>query len=355
MAWKMRYLIFIYWKMIPMNSLSNVKYFDSRALLLTLGPLNEYWSDPDVFELRVNRFGQLVCVTTKGRKLVDAPFLTKAYLDKLTNTLLSANGLARQPVNDVMLPDGSRCVICWPPAVLTGTVLIAIRKHLTVDKSLEELEAEGRFKKLAIRTYADSHKLTSFEEEMISLRDKGCYVEFLKRAVAGRLNIVVAGATGSGKTTWTRSLLKYVPRTERVLILEDTHEVGSDDHDEIGYLIYGEQEGRLSARECLKACMRLSPDRIFLTELRDDAAWDYIKSANTGNKGSIFSVHSNSATETPGRIADLIKSSEIGRMIDYDMILRTLHATIDVIIYMQDWNVVELLFDPLFKKQHAMR
>ncbi|TXC85491.1 ATPase, T2SS/T4P/T4SS family [Paraburkholderia azotifigens] len=338
-----------------MNAPANIKYFDNRSLLSTLGPLNEYLSDPNIYELRVNRFGQLVCATTKGRVLHDAPFLTRSYLEKLTNTLLNANGLPRRPVNDVLLPDGSRGVICWPPAVLEGTVLIAIRKHLAVDKSLEELDAEGRFKKLQIRTFADSLKLTPFEEEMIALRDSGDYVRFLKQSITCKFNIAIAGATGSGKSTFTRTLLKYVPRSERVLILEDTHEVGSDDHDEIGYLVYGEQEGRLSARECLKTTMRLSPDRIFLTELRDDAAWDYIKSANTGHPGGIFSTHSNSAAETPGRIADLVKSSEVGRMLDYKMILRTIHATLDLIIYMKDWDVVELLYDPLFKKQNAAR
>ncbi|WP_248558683.1 ATPase, T2SS/T4P/T4SS family [Paraburkholderia terrae] len=324
-------------------------------MLSTLGPLNEYLSDPNIYELRVNRFGQLVCATTKGRVLHDAPFLTRSYLEKLTNTLLNANGLPRRPVNDVLLPDGSRGVICWPPAVLEGTVLIAIRKHLAVDKSLEQLDMEGRFKKLQIRTFADSLKLTPFEEEMIVLRDSGDYVRFLKQAITSKFNIAVAGATGSGKSTFTRTLLKYVPRSERVLILEDTHEVGSDDHDEIGYLVYGEQEGRLSARECLKTTMRLSPDRIFLTELRDDAAWDYIKSANTGHPGGIFSTHSNSAAETPSRIADLVKSSDVGRMLDYKMILRTIHATLDLIIYMKDWGVVELLYDPLFKKQNAAK
>ncbi|BDC46117.1 P-type DNA transfer ATPase VirB11 (plasmid) [Paraburkholderia terrae] len=338
-----------------MNAPANIKYFDNRSLLSTLGPLNEYLSDPNIYELRVNRFGQLVCATTKGRVLHDAPFLTRSYLEKLTNTLLNANGLPRRPVNDVLLPDGSRGVICWPPAVLEGTVLIAIRKHLAVDKSLEQLDMEGRFKKLQIRTFADSLKLTPFEEEMIVLRDSGDYVRFLKQAITSKFNIAVAGATGSGKSTFTRTLLKYVPRSERVLILEDTHEVGSDDHDEIGYLVYGEQEGRLSARECLKTTMRLSPDRIFLTELRDDAAWDYIKSANTGHPGGIFSTHSNSAAETPSRIADLVKSSDVGRMLDYKMILRTIHATLDLIIYMKDWGVVELLYDPLFKKQNAAK
>jgi type IV secretion system protein VirB11 len=336
-----------------MNTPATVKYFNNRSLLSTLGPLEPYLNDPDVFELRVNKFGQLVCATRKGRVFHDAPFLTRSYLDRLTDTLCNANTLPRQPVNDLMLPDGSRVVMCWPPAVLEGTVLIAIRKHLAVDKSVEELQDEGRFDQLQVRTYADSMKLTAFEEHMIALRDQANYVQFLKDAVTGKLNIAVAGPTGSGKSTLTRTLLNLVPRTERVMVLQDTHEVGSNVQDEIGYLMYGEQEGRLSARACLKTCMRLSPDRIFLTELRDDAAWDYIKSANTGHPGSIFSAHSNSAAETPTRIADLVKSSEVGRNLDYDMILRTIHATIDVVIYMRDWNVVELLYDPLFKKQNA--
>lgn len=338
-----------------MNAPTNHRHFQNRSLLSTLGPLEPFMSDPDVFELRVNRYGQLVCATRKGRVIHDAPFITRSYLERLTDTLLNANGLPRQPVNDVMFPDGSRGVICWPPAVLEGTVLVAIRKHLSVDKTLEELHAEGRFDKLQVRTHADATKLTPFEEQMIALRDQGQYVQFLKNAVVGKCNIAVAGPTGSGKSTWTRTFLNLVPRTERVMVLQDTHEVGSEAQDEIGYLMYGEQEGRLSARECLKTCMRLSPDRIFLTELRDDAAWDYIKSANTGHPGGIFSTHSNSAAETPTRIADLVKSSEVGRMLDYDMILRTIHATLDVVVYMRDWNVIELLYDPLFKKQNAAR
>jgi type IV secretion system protein VirB11 len=338
-----------------MNTPANVKYFNNRSLISTLGPLEPYLNDPDVYELRINKYGQLVCATRKGRVFHDLPVLTHSYLDRLTDTLCNANTLPRQPVNDLMLPDGSRVVICWPPAVLEGTVLFAIRKHLAVDKTLDELRAEGRFDKLQVRTYADSIKLTPFEEQMIELRDQGDYVRFLQEAVRGKVNIAVAGPTGSGKSTLTRTLLRLVPRNERVMVLQDTHEVGSDVQEEIGYLMYGEQEGRLSARECLKTCMRLSPDRIFLTELRDDAAWDYIKSANTGHPGGIFSTHANSAAETPTRIADLVKSSEVGRNIDYDMILRTIHATIDVIVYMRDWNVVELLYDPLFKKQNAER
>ncbi|WP_200893816.1 hypothetical protein [Burkholderia pseudomallei] len=101
------------------------KHFNNRSLLNTLAPLAPYLDDPDTFELRVNKFGQLVSVTTRGRVFHDLPWLNKAYLERLTGTLLNANTLDPLPVNDLMLPDGSRVVIAWPPAVLEGTVLMA--------------------------------------------------------------------------------------------------------------------------------------------------------------------------------------------------------------------------------------
>ena len=107
----------------------------------------------------------------------------------------------------------------------------------------------------------------------------------------------------------------------------------------------------MSARECLKLCMRLSPDRIFLTELRDDAAWDYLAGANTGHPGGIFSTHADSAASTPARIATLVKASEIGRALDYDVIMKTINTTLDVVVYMEKREVLEILYDPMFKKQ----
>ena len=111
------------------------------------------------------------------------------------------------------------------------------------------------------------------------------------------------------------------PATERVLIMEDVHEVAADNQYEVGYMMYGKQEGRISAKQCLTAAMRLSPDRIFLTERRDDAAWDYLPGANTGHPGGIFSTHANNAVTAFSRIADLVKGSDVGRMMDYAVIL----------------------------------
>ncbi|MEP9672888.1 ATPase, T2SS/T4P/T4SS family [Xanthomonas euvesicatoria] len=321
------------------------------SVWLTLGPLKTYLDDPEVFEVRVNKFGQVVCDTACGRVFHDTPEVTAGYLERLTNTLLNYNGLGRMPINNVLLPDGSRGIICWPPAVLEGTVLIAIRKHLAVNKSLEDLREEGRFNGWKLRSRADVTRLEAFEEELLQFLAAGDLVSFFRLAVRSKRNIAVSGKTGSGKSTFTRTLLMEVPAEERVLLMEDVHEVTSDRQHEIGYMMYGSQEGRVSVSECLKACMRLSPDRIFMTELRDDAAWDYLAGANTGHPGSIFSTHAENAEATPTRIATLVKASEVGRLLDYEVIMKTINTTLDVIVFMKDRQIIDVFYDPHFKKQ----
>ncbi|MGF6996665.1 type IV secretion system protein VirB11 [Paraburkholderia sp. GAS32] len=333
-----------------LGSVARRQISDQETVNFTLGPLRQYLDDPTVFELRINKYCQVVKVTTKGRILVDDLAIDYAYLKKLTASLLSLNRLPEQPVNDLKLPDGSRVVICWPPAVLEGTVLISIRKHLEINKTLEELESEGRFDDIKVRTLTEAMDIEPFEQKMLDLLAAKDYKEFYRAAVLSHRNICICGSTGSGKTVLHRTLLDLVPATERVLVLEDIHEVNSDRLHEIGYMTYGTSEGRISAAACLKACMRLSPDRIFLTELRDDAAWNFLNAANTGHPGAIFTTHADSARQAPGRIADLVKASPVGLGLDYDMILRAIHQTVDVYIFMKKWGVREILYDPRFKK-----
>ena len=307
-----------------------------------------------MFEVRVNKFGQVVTARTDGRERHDEPAITPAYVNNLTNTLLSYNGLGPSPIIDVKLPNGTRGVIVRPPAVLEGTVLICFRKHLQVSKGLEQLRDEGRFDNAKRRTIEDMLKLDPVEERLLGLLDRGDVVGFMREVVRSKKNICVSGKTGSGKSTLTRTLLAEVPPTERVLLLEDVHEVEADNQHEVGYMMYGKQEGRISAKECLTAAMRLSPDRIFLTELRDDAAWDYLTGANTGHPGGIFSTHADNAATTFARIATLVKASEVGRTVDYDVILKTVITTVDVVIYMAEREVKEIYYDPAYRRRQLM-
>ncbi|MCI1047053.1 Flp pilus assembly complex ATPase component TadA [Caballeronia zhejiangensis] len=325
-----------------------------HAVSMTLAPLLRYLDDPDIFEVRVNKFGQVVTARADGRELHDESAITPAYVNNLTNTLLSYNGLGPSPIMDVKLPNGTRGVIVRPPAVLEGTVLICFRKHLQVSKGLEQLRDEGRFENAKRRTIEDMLKLDPVEETLLRLLDRDDVVQFMREAVRSKKNICVSGKTGSGKSTLTRTLLAEVPPSERVLLLEDVHEVQADKQYEVGYMMYGKQEGRVSAKECLTAAMRLSPDRIFLTELRDDAAWDYLTGANTGHPGGIFSTHADNAATTFARIATLVKASDVGRTIDYDVILKTVITTVDIVIYMAEREVKEIYYDPAYRRRQLV-
>lgn len=95
--------------------------------------------------------------------------------------------------------------------------------------------------------------------------------------------------------------------------------------------------------------MRLSPDRIFLTELRDDAAWGYLTGANTGHPGGIFSTHADNAVTTFPRIADLVKGSDVGRTMDYGVIFKAVQVMVDVVIHMDNRDVTEIYYDPVFR------
>lgn len=323
-----------------------------RSIDFTLEPLSRFLNDPNVFEVRVNKPGEVVCDTREGRKFFNVPAITLDYLkNKLASSLASTNKTHVGAINNFMLPDGSRVILCLPPAVIEGAAALAIRKHMPVNRTLEQLDAEGRFKDFKQRSMSDIEELAPFEMELLNLLEKRDVVGFLTLAVRSHLNIAVTGSTGSGKTTLTRSLVDLVDIYERIILLEDVHEVAPSLHKEVVCLQYGEGAGRITPTECLKACMRLSPERIFMTELRDSAAWDLLAGANTAHPGTIFSTHADDAASAFSRVADLVKASPVGTGLDYGLIMKRVQTTIDIVVHMAKWNVVEILYDPLQKKK----
>lgn len=322
----------------------------------TLKPLQPFLSDKDVFEVRINRYGEVVCDTVKGRKFHAVSSVTPEYVKQLTNALLHYNGKTLRSVNNVELPDGERGIICLPPAVAEGTVAICLRKHVVHGLTLADWRREGHFDRLEYaETVHTQAKITPFESRMLALYEEGPaqFEQFLQAAVEGELTICISGMTGSGKTTFTETLLDYVPETQRVIILEDVHEVQAARQKEVVYMAYSTQagEGRRTAEECITDCMRLSPQRILLTELRDEAALSFIEGANTGHTGAIFSTHANGVESAPARIASLIKKFK--PELEYSFIMRSVHAAVDVYLHMAQRDVVEAAFNP-FKKHEAL-
>jgi len=318
------------------------------ALRQLLRPIGAYMVDDAVREIAIPRPG-VILTRQHGRwQQHGDPSLSFGYLDALVSAMASYNNVNFSPIMSLLLPDGERGQVARPPAVVDGTLSINIRKHSSLVKNLDELQAEGAFGNWTDVSgpTTGGAPLTPLDEQLLALKDAGRMREFLELAVKSCRNIIVAGKTGSGKTTFARSLIECVPVSDRILTIEDVHELFLPNHPNRVHMIYGTGAGRMSATECIAAAMRSSPDRIFLSELRGPEAWDYLNALNTGHPGSVTTTHANSARDTYSRVALLVKQSAAGSQMDLDTILRYLHATLDVALYFADYKLVEVYFNP---------
>ncbi|WP_208431350.1 P-type DNA transfer ATPase VirB11 [Bartonella doshiae] len=335
-----------------------------QAVAQLLQPLDRFLEDPKITELSICRPCEVWTKDFKGWQMHSVPELTNAFLQTLITAIIVYNGMAPRSINYVLLPGGQRGTIVQTPAVIDGTLSFVIRKHSLTVKTLEDLNNEGAFDTFTDVSFnkpsekeandflskQDFTRLKPFEVQLLGLKRDRKILEFLEECVLRKRNIIIAGKTGSGKTTFARSLIEKVPVEERIITIEDVHELFLPNHPNHVHMIYGNSAGRVSPDECLDACMRQSPDRIFLAELRGNEAWEYLNSLNTGHPGSITTTHANSALQTFERCATLIKRSEVGRRLDLEMIKIVLYTTVDVVLFFKDRKLSEVFYDPIFSR-----
>lgn len=322
--------------------------FDRAIAVRTfLRPLTVHLQNPAVTEIAIVRPEELYTRTRGAWQLHECTQLSYPHLEALATALAAYNHMARSPIQSVVLPDGERGQIVQPPACIDGTLAINIRKHAQVALSLEELQAQGAFE-ATHDTAADCAigGPSKTDRTLLALKAAGDIPQFLHAAVQARKNLVISGATGSGKTTFARSLIDRVSIDERLVTIEDVHELILPRHRNRVHLMYGGTRGRVSATESLAACMRLSPDRIFLAELRGPETWDYLAALNTGHPGSVTTTHANGAADTFHRLAVLIKQSPTGGNLDLATIQAFLRQTVDIVLYFERFQLKELWFEP---------
>lgn len=327
---------------------------DSPDMLYTyMAPLRPYLTRDDVNEVVINRPGEVWTEGVGGWVRYDAPEVTFEMCMQLGRLIANFNGKAinaEKPVLSAGLIYGERAQVVIPPACEDGTVSITIRKPSVLDKTLDELEADGAFEECA----AVLEGLAPFEHELMGLKKAGRIKDFLDLAVRKHRNILIVGKTGSGKTTVTKSLIRSIPADERLITIEDVHELFLNHHRNKVHLFYArEDEGgsKVTPKQALASCLRMKPDRILLAELRGDEAWEFIKSINTGHPGSISTMHANGAFEAFEQLTALIKDSRTGAHLDTNYIKHRLFTTVDVVLFYDKRKLREIYYDPEFKRQ----
>lgn len=325
----------------------------SEMLAEYLEPLRGFLSDDNLNEICVNRPGEVWTEGRDGWKRHEVPVLTFSNCRHLATLIASFNAKsisADNPVLSAALPGGERVQVIIPPGCEAHTVSITVRKPSTIDKTLDELDAEGAFTEFSEAT----NDIQAFELHLLQLKKEKKIKEFLDLAVRKQRNILVVGKTGSGKTTITKSLIRSIPPDERLITIEDVHELNLNQHTNKVHLFYSrEDEGgaKVLAKQSLASCLRMKPDRILLAELRGDEAWEFIKSINTGHPGSISTMHANGAYEAFEQLTALIKDSRTGASLDTSYIRRRLFATIDIVLYYHHRKLQGIYYDPEFKRK----
>ena len=325
---------------------------DSSALALTLRALRPLLANSQVMELCINRPQEAFLETSAGWQRESLPYADADWCHRLAK--LVANSTQQRidatcPLLSASLPSGERIQIVMPPATTVGCVAIAIRRPANEVWSIEELAARGIFR----RARRADNGLDATEQELKQLLAAGDYPAFMRLAVLSRKNILVSGPTGSGKTTWTKALIREIPSHERLITIEDAKELVLDRHPNHVRLFYSKDDqgvARVTPKQLLESCLRMKPDRILLAELRAEEAFDYLRNVTSGHPGSITSVHAASAELAFEQLVLLVKQNPSGRDLGRSDIKSLLYLLIDVVIQFgvecHERFIKEIWYDP---------
>lgn len=314
--------------------------------------LIEFIEQKNITEVVVNKPFEIVTEQQSGWQFHNAPNASPENLMHLAATLTAFNkaGMLNEanPIKSLVLPSGERAQIVIPPACLEGTFSLTIRKPSTKRFTLNDYLQSGRFSaaKYAQNTttaLSDKQRLLKklFESAQTDERQLPL---FLRECVNQRLNFLIVGGTGSGKTTIAKAIADLFPHDRRIITIEDVPEMSLPFHRNCVRLFF--KDGGVKPKKLIEAAMRMKPDHIFLAELRGDEAWSYLEALNTGHEGSITTIHANNTYASFSRLASIIKQSEIGLTLDIAFIQKTIKSSIDIILFFNHTYLTEIYFNP---------
>ncbi len=277
---------------------------------LNFGPIQPLLQDPTISEIMVNQFDS-VFVEREGR-LQPCPmkFGSEKTLIELIQSIAKSTGRTideDRPFMDSYLPDGSRINATLPPITPRGAAL-TIRKFRKQPFTLQDYIPIG------------------------TITDKAAF--FLHACVIARVNLIVSGGTGSGKTTFLNALSAVIPDEQRVITIEDVAELQLNQANWVRLeSSYRPGKMPITTRDCLINALRMRPDRIIVGECRRDETFEMLQAMNTGHEGSMTSVHANGSRDCLTRLESLILTSGID--IPLLALRKQISGAIDVIVQLK--------------------
>jgi pilus assembly protein CpaF len=258
--------------------------------VLGYGPLEPLLREDAVTEIMVNAFDRIY-VEREGRiERTDAAFVDNAHLLRIIDKIVSQVGRRvdeASPMVDARLPDGSRVNAIVPPLALKGPTL-TIRKFSRDPYTMDDLINFGSLTPQA--------------------------AQFLAACVKGKLNVLISGGTGSGKTTMLNALSSFVPHDERIVTIEDAAELQLQQDHVITLESRPpniEGQGEIRIRELVRNSLRMRPDRIIVGEVRGPETLDMLQAMNTGHEGSLTTIHANSPRDALSRLETLVMTAGV--------------------------------------------
>jgi pilus assembly protein CpaF len=277
--------------------------------ILGYGPIDRFLKEEEVTEVMCN--GPDSVYVERGGKLekTNVTFVDEVHLRRIIDKIVSEVGRRideATPLCDARLPDGSRVNAVIHPLAIGGPFL-TIRKFSTEKLQVDDLIRFGTLNAHSAR--------------------------FLQACIVGRLNTIVSGGTGTGKTTTLNVLSSFIPSDERIITVEDAKELQLHQDHVLAMEARPpniEGRGEVTIRDLVKNCLRMRPDRIVVGECRSGEALDMLQAMNTGHDGSLTTVHANSPRDTLARLETLVLMS--GFDLPVRAIREQMSAAIDLVV-----------------------
>ena len=281
----------------PLNMTERERLFtDIEDEVMGLGPLEPFLKDDTIADILVNTHNQIYVERFGKLELSESTFKDDAHLLRIIDKIVSSVGRRideSSPMVDARLEDGSRVNVIIPPLALDGPVM-SIR----------------RFGK-------DPLKL----DDLVMLKAFTTGIgEILKGIVRAELNVLISGGTGSGKTTLLNCLSQFIPRTDRIITIEDAAELQMKQEHVVRLETRPpniEGKGEVTARDLVRNSLRMRPDRIIVGEVRSSEAFDMLQAMNTGHDGSLTTIHANTPRDALMRLESMVSMANLDIPIEF--------------------------------------